>query len=260
MPSATLSPAQPPASHRPAYRLAREVVLVSIADGSARLLDLQGQFFALSEVAAQMLGDTLELGRGGAAESVARRWEVDVERVKRDLDTFLAELLRRGLLVPADQPDRRPPPGDLLAGMVLSALVRLTCGLWRTLKGKAAGLLALAHLSCRWLGWVGTVRLFQRLFPQPERILDGPAAEEAWRAIDEAVRQAVAQSVLSHACKQRGLTSWALARRAGLAPRLVIGLSLFPLHGHCWAQLGPKIILGDDLDRCAEYEPVRTYE
>jgi Transglutaminase-like superfamily len=143
--------------------------------------------------------------------------------------------------------------------MVLSALVRLTCGPQRTLKGRAAGLLALAHLSCRWLGWAGTVRLWQRLFPRPERILDGPTAEETRRAIDEAVRQAVAQSALYHACKERGLTSWALARRAGLAPRLVLGLSFYPLHGHCWAQLGP-IILGDDLDRCAQYEPVRTYE
>jgi hypothetical protein len=258
MSSTTLSPVEQ-ASRRPPYRLSREVVLIPVADGSARLLDMQGDFFALSEVAAHMLRDTLELGPGGAAESIARRWGEDVQRVRADLDLFLAELLREGLLVRVDQPDRKPGLGQRLAGAVVSALVRLA-RLRRTPKGKAAGLLTLAHLSCRWLGWAQTVRLWQRLFAPPATgLLDGHAAEEARRTIDEAVRHAVAQSALAHACKERGLASWALARSAGLPVRLVIGLSLCPLHGHCWAQFGTTF-LGDDPERCAEYQPVRTYE
>jgi Transglutaminase-like superfamily len=259
-----MSKATPPTEqvtgcHRPPYRLGQSVVLVPIADGTARLFDLQGQLFALSEVAAQMLCDILELGPDGAAGSVARRWAVDVDVVKADLKKFLADLLRQGLLVPADQPARPPRLRERLVGMALSALVRLTCGLRPTLQGKAAGLLTVGHLSCRWLGWAKTVSLWQRLFPRPERPLQGPAAGEAWRAIDEVVPQAVAQSVLSPACMERGLTSWALARRAGLAPQLVIGLALYPLHAHCWTQLGTTY-LGDDRDRCTEYQPVLTYD
>ena len=82
--------------HRPPYRLCQSVVLLPIADGTARLFDLQGQFFALSEVAAQMLRDTLELGPDGAAESVARRWAVDVDVVKTDLEKFWPTCCGRG--------------------------------------------------------------------------------------------------------------------------------------------------------------------
>ena len=62
--------------------------------------------------------------------------------------------------------------------------------------------------------------------------------------VDVAVRQTLARSAMYHACKERGLTGWALSRRAGLSPLLVIGISLCPLHAHCWAQLGPHF-LGD---------------
>ena len=198
------------------------------------------------------------LGGAGPAESVARRWEVDVERVKRDLDTFLAELLRRGLLVPADQPDRRPPPGDLLAGMVLSALVRLTCGLWRTLKGKAAGLLCWP--TCRVAGSAGSGRC--ACFSACSR-----SRSESWTARP---RKRPARSMRPSGRPWRSRCCPTLAssgahqlgpgppRRAGPAT----GHRAEPLSAArpLLAQLGPMIILGDDLDRCAEYEPVRTYE
>ena len=52
--------AAPPASSlEPAYRLGPDVVLIPVEDGSARLLDFAGETFALSEVAARMLTETL---------------------------------------------------------------------------------------------------------------------------------------------------------------------------------------------------------
>jgi hypothetical protein len=240
------------------YCLAPEVILVPVEDGSARVLDLQGQFFALSEVAAQMLRDTLELGSDGAVRSVVQRWGVDLPRAKADYETFLADLLRQGLLVPAGQPARPPRLRTRLAAALMGVLLRVLPRLQRTMTGKAVRLLALANLSCRWLGWAQTVRLWQRVF-KPQRPLDGAAAEEARAAIDQAVRQAITQAALSHACKERGLASWALGRCLGLSPRLTIGINLYPLHGHCWAELGTTY-LGDDAERCTQFQPVRTYE
>jgi hypothetical protein len=256
--SATPS-SEPATTGRALFRLAPEVVLVPVADGSARLVDFDGQYFALTDVAAQMLRATLELGPAGAVEAIARDWRVDRERVGGELQTFLAELTRQGLVLPAGQSARRRRRRTLPARLVLSGLIRLTRLLRPTATGKAAGLLTLAKLSCRWLGWAGAVRLWQRLFPRPRHLLAGPAAEQARQTVDDAVRLALARSPVAAACKERGLVAWALARRAGLAPRLVIGLAFYPLTAHCWAQLGTTF-LGDDPDRCASFEPIRTYE
>jgi hypothetical protein len=241
------------------YRLAPEVVLVSVADGSARVLDLAGQSFALSEVAARMLADTLELGPEAAARAAASRWGIDLQQAATDLGGFLGELLNMGLLVPAGQPDPKPRCRARLGSMLVATLVRFTSLSRRTLKGRARGLLAVANLSCRWLGWGPTVRLWHRMFPKAERLLQGDEAEEACRAVDVAVRQALADSAFWHACKERGLTSWAIARWAGLAPTLTLGFSLCPFHGHCWAQIG-ETFLADEAQRCIEYQFVRTYE
>ena len=79
---------QPANGRDPVYRLGPEVLLVPVEDGIARLLDFAGKTFALSEVAARMLRDTLELGAAGAEESCARYWGVETARVRADLDAL----------------------------------------------------------------------------------------------------------------------------------------------------------------------------
>ena len=113
------------------YALAAEVVLVPVDDGSARVLDLQGQFFALSAVAAHMLRDVLERGPAGAVDSTVVRWGVDRARAQADVDTFLADLLKQGLLVPVGQPPRPPRLRVRFAGWLLALLLRVTPGLRR---------------------------------------------------------------------------------------------------------------------------------
>jgi hypothetical protein len=260
--STTGSTSSPAACQPALYRLAPEAVLVPVADGSARLIDLDGQYFALCEVAAHMLRATLELGPASAAQQIADARGVERGRVEAELNMFLAALLRHGLLLPADWPAckaRWPRLRTLPARLVVSGLIRLTRSLWPTDVGKAAGLLRLARLSCRLLGWAGTVRLWQRLFPRPRRPVQGVAAERARHRVDQAVCQALAQSPVAAACKERGLVSWALARRAGLTPLLVIGLAFYPLAAHCWAELDGTF-LGDDPARCADFQPIHFYE
>ncbi len=225
---------------------------------AARLIDLHGQFFALSESAARMLQDTLEMGPEEAAEAVARRWSISREQAAADLASFVGRLLEQGLLVSVDHQQRRPRLRQRLAVIVVFILIRLTCCFRRSLKGKISGLLTAARFSCRWLGWANTVSLWQRLFVRRKQCLVGGSTETVLKELDDAVRRAVGESAFAHACKERGLSAWALGRRLGLDVRLIIGLSVCPVHGHCWAKCG-EIILGDDEDQCGQYEPMQSY-
>ena len=258
MSSQTKSTLLPLNANRP-YRLAADVVVVPVADGSARVLDLKGKFFALSQVAAQMLCETIEHGPELAAQHIASRWGIELPRAKADLDAFQTQLLHQGLLIPTGQTDARPGLRVRLGSLIIAALIGFTCLSRRTLRRRAIGLLTLANLSCKWLGWVPTVQLWQRAFPKAPNLLEGEAAEAASQTVDAAVRQALADSTFSHACKERGLTSWAIARLHGLAPTLTLGVSLCPVHGHCWARLGDTF-LGDETERCAQYQVVKTYQ
>ena len=205
-----------------------------------------------------MLTETLNSGRAKAVETITRLWDVESERVEADLDALLASLLKERLIVPASEASPRIEWAESLAGRVVLALVRLTCLVRRSTAGQASGLLTVAKFSCRWLGWPKTVRAWQHSFPLSDEPLQGSAAEASRQTVDAAVRAALAHSTMYHACKERGLTAWALARRAGLSPTLVIGISLFPMHAHCWAQMGGTF-LGDSPERCLQYRPVRTY-
>lgn len=243
----------------PEYQLAPDVLLVPVEDGSARLIDFAGKTYALSDVAARLLNETLRLGAENAVASCARHWNVENARVRTDLDAFVAGLVKEGLLVRSNRGPRRSGVLRRLASRAVALSARLVCLVRPTPLGKASGLLTVAKLSCRWIGWAHTVRAWQRAFPPSACPLAEPLATEVRDAVDAAVREALSRSALSHACKERGLTGWALARRAGLCPSLVIGISLVPLHAHCWAQLG-ECYLGDSSERCLQYQPVQVYE
>ena len=90
--------------------------------------------------------------------------------------------------------------------------------------------------------------------------LVGPARriESGVRALDDALRQTAAGHLLVMACKERALSCWALLRWAGAPAALVVGLDLFPLTGHCWCEVGSRIVT-DFEDRCASYMPVARY-
>src|SRR5262249_60163585 len=78
--------------------LAPDVVLVGAPDGTARLLDMDGQFHALSAVAAVMLRETLAGGEEAAGPAVAGRDGADPPVVAPGLSVFLRRLGQKGLL------------------------------------------------------------------------------------------------------------------------------------------------------------------
>jgi len=247
-----------PKEREATYFLPSDVILVTVDDGSARLLDMAGSFHAVTAVGARMLKETLANGAAAAATRIAADYGVDRQQVQNDLAVYLGDLEKQGLLCRERSRRGRPGDGGGLARLLLRPWLEATHRLLRSPEAKARSLLALARLSCALFGWTRTIAVWKdahaRFSARPAGERDG----ETIKALDRAVRAAVASHPVSVACKERSLCSWALARAAGLNASVVVGVFLFPIAGHCWCEAGSQL-LGDDQERCIEFTPVARW-
>ena len=256
----SVSPKQREASVSPkereaAYCLPPDVILVTVDDGSARLLDMAGDFHAVPPVGAGMLKETLTNGADAAATRIAAHYGVARQQVENDLTVFLSELERQGLL--CRERSRRGNASGL-AGLLLRPLLKATHRLLRSPEAKARALLALARLSFALFGWSRTVAAWKDAHARFPARQAGERDAEPVAALDRAVRAAVASHPVAVACKERGLCSWSLARAAGLNAAIVVGVFLFPIAAHCWCEVGTQT-LGDDPERCIDFTPVARW-
>jgi hypothetical protein len=240
------------------YVLAPDVVLLLTRDGSGRLLDMGGRFYALPAVGAEMLRATLERGSEAAVRQIAERSGAAPGRVRADLAAWLDQLERQGAIRRRQARRPRLRPRSTWLALVLIPALRLIHRCLRSPQARAGALLVLARLSFALLGWARTVEVWRRYFPRGKRCRPGEEEGLAW-AVDEAVRRAAAQHVLRMACKERALCCWVLARAEGVEATLVVGMNLFPLAGHCWCEAGART-LSDDRDRCDMYTPIIRYQ
>jgi hypothetical protein len=238
----------------PEYALAPSVLYLPAPDGSGRLFDLDGQFFAISATGAELLAETLGHGPAAAAEIVACRYGVDTEAVRADLETFLAELRRQKLLwCPASG---RPPRHRGTTRPLLAPALRLAYACCRSVRARTWMLLTLARLSFRLFGWTRTLAVWRRC-AVPGGPHGNPAAVA--REIGEAVRGAASGYLFGASCKERSLCAWALCRAAGVRATLVLGVNLYPLSSHCWCEYDGEV-LTDYADRCENFTPAVRYE
>jgi hypothetical protein len=226
-------------------RLAPDVLLVRAPDGSGRLLDLGGSFYALDPIALELLWDLARRGRGETVRAVARRYRVPEQRVAADLDELLAGLppgVGTGEVTPGGG------RGDRLAVAALALLSRV-----RPARARIWVRLAAARLCFATAGWSHTLRWWTAL-PAPPRTDARTPAE-----VDVQVRRAATGSVLGHSCKERAVVSLAEARSAGMGAAVVLGISFYPLATHSWCVLDDGVVLGDLADVCAAFEPVALH-
>jgi len=241
--------------HEPAFSLPPDVIFVTVEDGSARLLDMAGRFHAVPPVGALMLQETLARGPEGAANRVAREYDVEPRQVQNDLAVFLRELEDRGLLCRQRNRQRWRRPATGLARLFLRPALAAIHRMLRSPEPKARALLGLARISFALFGWTRTIAVWKEAHARFPSRPPCESDEQTVRAVDQAVRAAAAGHLFEVECKERGLCCWALARAAGLDAALVVGIDLFPLTGHCWCEVG-QWALSDDQDRCAYYSPV----
>ncbi len=235
------------------YILSPDVLFISADDGSARLLDLGGQFFSVSEVGAIMLQIVLKRGVEAAVQEVSTRFAANSAQVRRDLIAMLADFEQKGLIRPADSTNRAPRRAERRALAWIVALpLPLILAAPVSMKVKGFALLALARLSCALGGWTATIRAWT---PRTGR----PAAfTTTAMEVDRAVRAAASAHVFQVACKERALSCWALARKSGLSAELVVGITFFPVAGHCWCEVG-ELPISDDVRRISDFRPVARW-
>jgi hypothetical protein len=232
--------------------LAMDVFLVPVVDGTARLIDLGGGCFALSQTGTELLRGAMELGVREAPGQVAQRYGIDPVGVRADLAELLTTLRRRRLIDRPGAARRGGRLGALLLATIVAAIHRGPL----SRSARAWVLLGLARTAFRWLGWRATVAAFLRF----HRDSGASAPDEARvREIDGLVRDAASTFPIAVECKERALACWSLARALGLAARLVVGINTHPLEGHCWCEAGP-FLLSDYPDRCQSFVPIVAYD
>ena len=230
-------------------RLSPHVALVLVEDGSPVLLDMNGDFYGISDMGARMLRGSLERGQAATATAIAQDFDVDPTLVAADLEGLLADLEKRGV-IHREAGERRGPFrhfGARTCAALLAGIFRMTKRPTR----RAWFALALARLSFGLFGWNATLEAWRTRFPKP----DTGCASAVDPVIDRSVRDMAARIWLGVDCKERALSCFALAHDQGQPAEINIGVILYPLGGHCWCTSGEAVI-GDDPDRSGPLIPV----
>lgn len=232
------------------YCLSPDVILVTVDDGSARLLDMAGSFHAVSASGARMLQAVLADGAAGAVPRIAEHYGVGRQQIEADLATFLRDLESRRLL--RSPGERRAGGNRSITAELMGRTVQAVHCLWRRPETKARFLLPLARLSFALFGWTQTVNVWRQAHTHFPNRRAGELDKETVDALDRTVRSAAADHPVTMMCKERALCSWSLARAAGFDAALVVGIDLFPIAGHCWCEVGTATP-GDDPDRIERF-------
>jgi len=263
--SAVLTASQCRAQPGSLYRLAPEVLLVMVDDGSARIVDLDGAVAALDATAATMVEAVLRLGETGAGAELADGFGVEPRRIRTDLHAVLGDLVAQGVL--CSGPSRLHWRARQIRRRVASALSAVAVrwvGVGGTWEVRAWGALTLARLLLWMSGWSFTIGAWSA----PGRAGWGTAGRVARSgnegagdldAIAIAVTRVVARYPFPLDCKERALAAFALARASGLPARIVLGISLFPLALHAWCESGGEVVADQFDGYCDRYTPIRVY-
>jgi len=241
------------------FTLSRDVVLLVLKDGSARLLDFNGSFYGLSATAAEMLQQFLTVGREAAARTVADSYSTDVSRIEGDLDLLVRDLLRRGLLRKRGEASVGYAMGSNAAYLFTAPLLWITRAVTnRSFRTRAWALLTIANFSVTVFGWSKSITAWQHFFRSAIHTDEAPTDAVVYE-IDAVTRDVGACHLLRIECKERALCCWAMLRMMGEAAELVVGVNLYPLASHCWCEVG-SIVLTDFEDKCACYTPILRYD
>jgi hypothetical protein len=227
-------------------RMHPDVVVVERPDGTSWLLHMSANTLRLDTDSTQLLRSILDRGPDASAREIARSFAVDEDEVRRDVAAFIADLRKQRVLIAEGDSN-----GDRgIAGRIIDKALA-----WADRRGSAWAFLLAARVAVALFGWAATIRAWERRYPQPAAPRDDARALEQ---IDRVVRDTAARSLLHHECKERGLACLAMARRAGIAADLFIGLTYSPIAAHVWVECGERII-SDLPEHCAPYEKVMRY-
>jgi transglutaminase superfamily protein len=242
------------------YRLADDVILLVVHDGSGRLIDLAGNISAVTESGTAMLELALRHGADAACQTLGSRYQTDGRLIRMDMDALFRGLQKQHVLVAvAANRNRKSLPRIL--SWVIGPLVFLCARRpSRCMPMKACLLITLAFAATRLFGWTNTIRVWDHV---SSRLMAnrGYAGGEAdiLDAIDSVVTRAISRHPLTVGCKERALCCWVLARASGIPASVLLGIDLFPFGLHCWCEYRSHILADRYEGRCDRYTPVLVY-
>lgn len=249
--------------HHNSYSLSKNVVLLMVKDGTARLLDLEGGFYATTVTGARILEAALQQGADLACQTLAAQFKIDARKLKADVDLFLLTLQRKRLLVaPHSKRLQRRSAKKLCSWLLVPILYLANRALRKSPKKLAGTLLTVAYAATRLLGWTNTVGIWKRfsITDSHEESVKPLNDTCRWSDLETTVLHAISSHPFNINCKERALCSWALARSAGFSSRIVLGVDLFPAAIHCWCESGSRIMADRYEGKCDRYTPVLVYE
>lgn len=241
------------------YRLAPHVIFLRIQDGSARLLDLGGNFYAISQTGAQMLYETLTMGTATVATRIATEYHAELSLVQNDLQAFLRDLEHKRIILHNNRSGGTFQNKNIFSFLVLMLLLYCISVFPTKLERKAWALMTLASVSIHIFGWPKTIAAWHYYLQNHAPSSTTTELEQSVKDIDEVVRRVAARHFFPVECKERALSCWWLLYSAGFSAKLVLGVNLFPLACHCWCETG-QFVLSDDQDRREQFTPVLSYE
>lgn len=236
-------------------RLAPDVIMFLADDGTARLVDLDREIYALPSIATEMLTLSLDNGPKAAAEHIAKLYEVPLDRVSRDLDALFNDLSRRDLICKPHSQTRRRRIRRALAAVTISPILRALAHLDFTQRGRLAPLLFLARASIAVFGFGSSIGAWGKTVLKCSKACRLP--HEQILRLDEAVRAASSQ-LPGLACKERALTFWFVLCVLGVPSDLVVGLQIFPTGGHTWCEVEGEIFT-DSSEHCHRYHEIARF-
>lgn len=241
------------------YCLRPNVIFLLIQDGSARLLDLGGNFYTISQIGAEMLNETLKVGAATAAGRIATKYGVELSYVQNDLYAFLHNLEEKRLIRRFRKSRRAIRYTEILQFMFFMPLLRCISRFPTSLEKRTWALLMLATISIHLFEWPGTIAVWRYCLQKNASTRATGKLKRSAQELDEIVRTAASRHPLRVECKERALSCWWLLSSAGIPAKLVLGVQLFPLKCHCWCEAG-QLVLTDDRDQCGQFTPVLSYE
>ncbi len=236
-------------------RLKPDVILFAADDGSARLVDLDGEVYALPDVAAAMLTLTLASGPQSAAVQIARDFGAPLDRVSPDLDALLDDLSRKDLIDMPQRHSRRRRMRHALAATIATPILRGMAHLDLARRGRLIVLLFLARASIALFGFGSSIAAWGGAAIKSRKACGLPQGGLA--QIDEAVREASSR-LPGLACKERALTCWFALCVLGVPADLIVGFQLFPIGGHAWCEVDGQI-LTDTYEHCRHYREIARF-
>lgn len=240
------------------YCLAPQVIFLQIQDGSARLLDLGGNFYTISQMGARMLYETLKVGTVTAAERIATEYHTELSCVQHDLHAFLHDLENKRLIYNNKTFKGAKKFSDIIPLLTLLPLLRCISVCPTSLEKKTWALLMLAAVSIRLFGWPKTIESWHAYLQKHTHGNPTTALEQSVKDIDKVVCTIAASHPFHVECKERALSCWWLLSAGGFSPRLVLGVTLFPLACHCWCEAG-QFAINHDQDQYEQFTPIRSY-